>query len=145
MQEKTEEGFEPAICNCLALRQAARQVTQLYERHLGKVGLKSSQYSILARLKRLGPLSVNELAALMVMNRTTTGRAVRPLERDKLVVIEAGRDARTRVIRLTPAGERRIKAAEAHWREAQREFEHAYGARASAALRTDLARVVSAA
>src|SRR5262249_51521187 len=136
-------ALEPAACNCLAIRQAARQITQIYDRHLAAEGLRTSQYSILARLSRLGPLPINELAALMVMDRTTMGRAVRPLEREKLVAIGPGVDARTRVVRLTAAGEQRIKAAGARWREAQREFEIAYGVEDAAKLRAALARVVS--
>jgi DNA-binding MarR family transcriptional regulator len=137
----TAETPEALACNCLAIRQAARQITQLYERHLAVVGLKASQYSILAKLSRLGPLSINALAAEMVMDRTTTGRAIQPLVRDKLVAVEAGHDARTKLVRLTPAGAKRFKAALAHWREAQQEFECAYGASESAALRAALARV----
>lgn len=48
-------------CNCLAIRQAARQVTQLYDRHLAAAGLRSTQYSILSKLGRLGPLPINAL------------------------------------------------------------------------------------
>ena len=132
---------EALACNCLAIRQAARQITQLYEGHLAAIGVTASQYSILAKLSRLGPLSINVLAAEMVMDRTTTGRAIQPLERDRLVAIEAGRDARTKLVRLTPAGAKRFKAAVAHWREAQQEFERAYGAEESATLRAALARV----
>lgn len=133
---------EPAICNCLALRQAARHATQLYDRHLAAEGLKTSQYSILAKLKRLGPQSIGALADMMVMDRTTTTRAVRPLARDKLVAIAPGDDERTRMVRLTPAGEKRAKAAAAAWRAAQKEFEAGYGAAEAEKLRRDLARVV---
>jgi DNA-binding MarR family transcriptional regulator len=135
---------EPAICNCLALRQAARHTTQLYDRHLASEGLRTTQYSILSKLARLGPQSINALAAMMVMDRTTTTRAVGPLARDKLVGIEAGEDGRTRVVRLTPAGEKRAKAAAARWQEAQREFEAGYGKGEAARLRAELARVVAA-
>jgi DNA-binding MarR family transcriptional regulator len=135
---------EPAACNCLAIRQAARQATQFYDRHLAPAGLRATQYSILAKLARLGPLSINELAGLMVMDRTTMGRAVRPLERDKLVAIGSGRDGRRRVVRLIPAGAERLKTASVHWREAQKQFENAYGIAAAADLRSALARVVSA-
>ena len=140
---ETETAAPPDFpdCNCLAIRQAARQITQLYERHMAAAGLTASQYSILAKLARLGPLSINALAAEMVMDRTTTGRAVQPLERDKLVAIESGRDARTKLLRLTPAGAKRFKAAVAHWRAAQQEFERAFGTDESAALRAALARV----
>ena len=135
------EALDFAACNCLAVRQAARQITQLYERHMAAAGLTASQYSILAKLSRLGPLSINALAAQMLMDRTTTGRAIRPLERDKLVAVDAGSDARTRLVRLTPAGTKRFKAAAARWQDAQREFERAYGAEEAAALRRALARV----
>jgi DNA-binding MarR family transcriptional regulator len=138
-------AFEPAACNCLAIRQAARQVTQLYERHLAGAGMTASQYSILAKLSRLGPLSINALAGQMVMDRTTTGRAIQPLMRDKLVAVAAGRDARTRLVSVTPAGVKRLKAATGRWREAQREFERSYGSAESAGLRAALARVVAVA
>src|SRR2546427_5068211 len=35
-------------CNCTALREAARYVTQLYDQHLASAGLRSTQFSILA-------------------------------------------------------------------------------------------------
>jgi len=133
---------EPAICNCLALRQAARHATQLYDRHLAAEGLKTSQYSILAKLLRLGPQSIGALAEMMVMDRTTTTRAVQPLARDKLVAIAPGEDERTRMVRITPAGEKRARAAAARWREAQKDFEARYGEAAAEKLRRDLARVV---
>jgi len=137
-------SLEPADCNCQALRQAARRVTQAYDTHLAAVGLKTTQYSILAKLNRLGPLSINELAKLMVMDRTTLGRAVRPLERDRLLTIGGDDDGRKRSLQLTAAGQARLKAATAKWREAQKQFELAYGVPDSASLRTALQRVVAA-
>ena len=143
--DKDEAGRtspEPAICNCLALRQAARHATQLYDRHLAAEGLKTTQYSILAKLARLGPQSINSLAGMMVMDRTTMTRAVRPLARDRLVAIAPGEDERTRMVRITPAGEKRAKAAAALWRAAQKELETGYGAAEAERLRKELARVV---
>lgn len=138
----TRPDVEPAICNCLALRQAARHATQLYDRHLAAEGLKTTQYSILAKLARLGPQSINSLAGMMVMDRTTMTRAVQPLARDRLVAIAPGEDERTRMVRITPAGEKRAKAAAVAWRAAQKEFEAGYGAAEAERLRKELARVV---
>jgi DNA-binding MarR family transcriptional regulator len=143
MQKKTSAALDHTPCNCLALRQAARHVSQIYDRHLASEGLRTTQYSILAKLKRLGPLSINELAKSMVMDRTTLGRAIGPLERDSLLTIGAGNDGRTRSLRLTATGEARLKAAAAKWREAQKEFEIAFGARDATNLRSVLQRVVS--
>jgi len=143
MQKKTSLT-EQADCNCLALRQAARHVSQIYDSHLAAEGLRGTQYSILAKLNRLGPLSINELAKSMVMDRTTLGRAIRPLERDRLLSIGAGDDGRTRSLQLTPAGQARLKAATVKWRQAQKEFEAAFGADHAADLRTTLRRVIAA-
>jgi len=143
MQKQTSPALESTECNCLALRQAARHVSQIYERHMAAEGLKSTQYSILSKLSRLGPLSINELAKSMVMDRTTLGRAVRPLERDKLLTIGAGDDGRTRRLKLTPTGQARLKAAMVKWREAQKEFELAFGVPEAADMRSVLRRVVA--
>ncbi|MBX9844149.1 MAG: MarR family winged helix-turn-helix transcriptional regulator [Xanthobacteraceae bacterium] len=144
MQKQPAPALESAECNCLALRQAARHVSQIYDGYLAAVGLKTTQYSILAKLSRLGPLSINELAKSMVMDRTTLGRAVQPLARDKLLTIGAGDDGRTRRLTLTAAGQAKLKAAMGQWREAQKKFELAFGVDDSAALRTALRRAVAA-
>ena len=72
----------PEDCNCFAVRSAARHVTQLYDQLLAPAGLRVTQFSILAKLKHKGPLTINALADDMVMDRTTLGRNIRPLERD---------------------------------------------------------------
>ena len=132
-------------CNCLALRQAARHLSQVYDRHLSQTGLRSSQYSILSKLSRLGPMPIGKLADSMVMERTALGRALGPLERDRLVAVGPGSDGRTRSVSLTAAGQARFKAAAVHWRKAQKEFETSFGADAAAGLRATLLRVVAAA
>ena len=129
------------VRNCLTLRQAARHISQIYDSYLAPEGLRTTQYSILSKLNLLGPLSINQLASSMVMDRTSLGRAIRPLERDRLLVIGAGEDGRTRSLRLTAIGEARLKAAAVKWREAQKEFEMTFGARDAAELRSTLQRV----
>jgi DNA-binding MarR family transcriptional regulator len=145
MQNPTDPAAEnPSQCNCLALRQAARRVTQFYESRLAPLGLTSPQYSILARLNRLGPLSINEIAAALVMDRTTTGRALRPLERDGLIRTGAAEDGRKRVISLTAAGRRRANEAREAWQQTQAEFERAFGPEAAKNMRATLSDVVKA-
>ena len=145
MQKHTEPaaGVDPTPCNCLAIRQAARHISQLYDQHLAEVGLRTTQYSILSKLGRLGAMPISKLAATMVMERTALSRAIGPLERDGLVKVGAGPDGRTRSVKLTPTGQARLKAAAAHWRRAQKDFEMAVGAGNAAGLRTELQRVIS--
>ena len=85
MSSESQSGSQ--LCNCLALRQAARQATQLYDRHLAPAGIRTTQFSVLANLRRLGPMTINRLAAEMVIDRTTLGRNILPLERDGLIRI----------------------------------------------------------
>src|SRR2546421_10485615 len=92
-------------CNCLAVRQAARHVTQFYDRFLALAGPRPTQFSVLARLRRRGPTTMNALAAGMVMHRTTLGRNIRPLERDGLVRIEpAASDRRAKESQVARRG-----------------------------------------
>lgn len=132
---------QAVLCHCTALRRGARQVTQFYDRHLAPSGLRTSQYAMLVGLRRLGPISINAFADAMAMDRTTMGRALKPLERDGLLAIGPGPNGRTRALRLTDAGSRRIDEAEPLWRVAQAGFEARYGAEAAADLRGALARV----
>jgi DNA-binding MarR family transcriptional regulator len=134
----------PEECTCLAVRQAARHVTQFYDRHLAESGLRTTQFSILAKLRRHGPMTINVLAEQMVMDRTTLGRNILPLERDGLISIAPGRaDRRSKELRLTDAGLERLRTGSEGWKKAQREFGAAFGVERAAGLRA-LLRDVSA-
>src|SRR5690349_16513742 len=132
------------LCNCLAIRQASRHVTQFYDQSLAESGLRATQYAILGRLQRNGPMPINALAAALVMDRTTLGRNILPLERDGLIEIGASpKDRRRREVRLTAAGVARLRAARQGWKVAQQRFDEVFGAQRAAALR-DLLREVTA-
>ena len=109
MAGMTERKVE--ICNCFAVRQAARHITQFYDQYLARTGLRTTQYSVLAKLDRQGPLTIGGLADAMVMDRTTLGRNIKPLVRQRLIAIGEGRsDRRQKVLRLTAAGTRRLRS-----------------------------------
>lgn len=111
-------------CHCFAVRQAARQVTKLYERHLGKAELTSAQFSILVTLGEQSLMTMLELAKALVMDRTTLLRAMKPLQREGFVKsAPSDGDARQLVFSLSTAGERKLKQAIPLWARAQEEFE----------------------
>ena len=131
-------------CNCFVVRAAARHVTQCYDQFLASSGLRATQFSILARLKRRGPLTISELAESMVMDRTTLGRNILPLERDGLIRIEAtASDRRAKELHLTKDGEKRLDAARKGWHAAQARFEAVFGVKRAADLRALLRGVVA--
>src|ERR1700747_1873324 len=134
----------PDDCNCLAVRQAARHITQFYDQLLASSGLRTTQFSILAKLRHLGPMTINALAAAMVMDRTTLGRNILPLERDGLIAVERGRrDRRSKELRLPEAGAARFRAAVKGGTQAQRQFAAAFGPERAVDLRALLHAVAA--
>src|SRR5713226_2441782 len=128
---------EPEICNCSALRQAARHVTRLYDDALAPTGLGVNQFSILARLSLVGPRTIQDLARLLVMDRSTLGHLLRPLEKRALVQLDISeRDRRNRLVALTQAGKAAVARAGPRWAAAQRQFESTFGKEAALELRT---------
>jgi len=130
-------------CNCLALRQAARHVTQFYDLSLAPTGLRTTQFSLLAKLAKLGPMTVNALARELVMDRTTLGRTMLPLERDGLISIKDGTsDRRSKELAVTKKGTVRLQRAAKLWTDAQKTFEGRFGVGRAADLRNILHEVV---
>jgi DNA-binding MarR family transcriptional regulator len=88
--------------------------------------------------------TINALAQDMVMDRTTLGRNILPLERNELIRIEpAASDRRAKELHLTKAGEKRLEAARKRWSVAQARFEVSFGAMRAADLRASLRAVVA--
>ena len=115
-------GVKPvqSPCVCATLRMATRAVARIYDEALAPYGLRTTQYSILARLEVEGPASVGHLAARLVMDRSTLAREAAPLVEAWLVAEARGPDRRQRLLTLTDEGLSRLEAARPGWREAQR-------------------------
>ena len=135
----------PEICNCAALRQAARRATKLYDDALAPTGLGVNQFSILARLSLVGPSTIQGLARLLVMDRSTLGHLLRPLEKRSFVKLEVSeQDRRSRVVALTQAGNAAVAKALPRWAVAQRRFESTFGKEAALELRMVLKEIATA-
>jgi len=140
------EGLDPdpqeMVCNCTALRKAARRLTRFYDACLAEVGLRGTQYAILLHLSRQDPTTIGALADAMVMDRTTVGHTIKPLERDHLVSIDVDpADRRSRLISLTEQGARKVEDGRRAWSKAQRIFEARFGEHAAQSLRKTMADV----
>lgn len=125
------EALSPEVmanCTCLNLRKATRAVTQFYDDMLQPAGIKATQYSVLALIVRQGPLPVSQLAAKLVMDRTTLTRNLRPLEQAGWIRIKPGADRRVRMVEATAHGRKRLDRALPLWRKAQRQVVKDLGA-----------------
>ncbi len=151
--QQAEPAPFPEHDDCFAVRQAARHLSQLYERHLSAAGLTPTQFSILGALgaaaaeggDESASVTMAQLSRTMVMERTTLVRALRPLLRGALVEDRAqASDCRRRRLALTQAGRARLTEANVHWRAAQDEFERRFGPRRAAWLRRELLRITRA-
>ena len=87
----------PGICNCTNMRRASRAITQFYDKFLMPSGLKVTQYSLLNHLKRLGPLTMNELSQAIRLERTTLVRNLKP-QTNQVNITESGLQALTKAL-----------------------------------------------
>jgi DNA-binding MarR family transcriptional regulator len=138
---KLEEAAR--ACACANLRKAARVVTQLFDGVLAPSGLKATQFTLLITSRLMGETPAGELAGTMAMDRTTLSRNLKPLVREGLLEVQPGEDGRTRLVRVTPEGERALADAYPLWQRAQEAVVTALGADRYEALLGDTARAVS--
>jgi len=116
-------------------------VTQLYDQALAPIELRSTQFSLLVEIQRLGPISLIPLAQVMVTDRATLGHNIRPLQARGLVKLTVGADRRSREVSLTKAGRRILAEASTRWKAAQEVFESQIGRKQAAMLRALLHQV----
>jgi DNA-binding MarR family transcriptional regulator len=85
-----------------------------------------------------------ELAEITVMDRSTLGRNLRPLQREGLIQLTVGKeDRRSRRIALTSKGRVLLKQGRQLWAKAQAAFEATYGAEHAARLRKELLQLAA--
>ena len=131
------------LCACFNLRRATRAVTQLYDTVLRPVGLRTTQFTLLNAVRLQAPVTIRQLAASVVMDRTTLTRDLRPLERQRLVSIETGEDRRERKVDLTAKGAQVITRALPLWQKAQTYVAQGLGQERLQRLLEDLAAAVT--
>jgi DNA-binding MarR family transcriptional regulator len=141
--EEARAGDLVTACACFGLRWAGRAVTQLYDEALRGSGLRITQFTLLAALRALEPVSIKELAEAAAADPTTLTRNLQLLEREGLVRIRRSRqDRRERLLRLTPRGQRAVARAVPHWERAQQRVQAVVGRERLRRLHSDLAILV---
>ncbi|MGQ0727512.1 MarR family winged helix-turn-helix transcriptional regulator [Acidovorax sp.] len=117
----------PQGCTNFKLRQLMRRVANHYDAEMAKCGLKTTQYSLLSHVLKLGPIRPGDLATEMKMDASTLTRNLRPLVDAGWVTLKAGTDARSRLVHITDAGADKRAEAQRHWKAAQLALNEALG------------------
>lgn len=117
--DATAVPSQPQGCTSFKVRQFMRRVSQHYDAELAHSGLKTTQYSLLSHVLKLGPLRPVDLAAAMKMTASTLSRNLQPLIAAGWLSLVAGDDARSRSVQITPEGIAKRREGQKHWKAAQ--------------------------
>lgn len=126
-ETRQHDATDVVDCTCANLRKAARVVTQAYDAALQPVGLKATQFTLLATLTKLGDTPLTRLADALVMDRTTLTRNLKPLVREGYIRIDHEEDQRVRKVSLTDAGRDVFGKARPRWVQAQSKIQGTLG------------------
>jgi DNA-binding MarR family transcriptional regulator len=118
-----------------------RHLLEVLDRDLAAVyadlGLADIRPRFVAYIRALaadGPRSIRDLAAAVGVTHSAASQTVAQMVRQDLVTLTPGRDARHRIVHLTPAAERLLPTLDAEW---------AATARAAATLEAELSMPLS--
>lgn len=112
----------PKGCTNFKARQLSRVLSRHYDAELAKVGLKTTQYSLLTHVLRMEPIAPGELARRMGLDASTLTRNMQPMLAAGWLVQAAGADARSRLVTITATGRDKQAEAQRHWKAAQQQI-----------------------
>jgi DNA-binding MarR family transcriptional regulator len=121
------ETGRPQGCTNFQLRQLMRRVSQHYDAEMAATGLKTTQYSLLSHVLKLGPLRPGDLAQAMGMDPSTLTRNLKPLIAAGWVQLSPGDDGRSRTVTITPQGRDKRIEAQRRWKVAQQRLNDLLG------------------
>ena len=122
-----KSSVKPQGCSNARLRQLSRRVSQHYDREMAKIGLKTTQYSLLSQVVHRGPVRPGDLAKAMVLDASTLTRNLKPLVAAGLLTVGVGTDSRSHLIAITEAGREKRAEGQRRWKVAQESFNELLG------------------
>lgn len=94
----------PTACLTHGLMRAARSVARGFEAEAASLGVTAPQFTVLARLAFMGPMTVSQIAAKVDADRTTMTRNLAVMAHKGWIAEASAEDRRERVWQLTDAG-----------------------------------------
>ena len=124
----------PRGCSSQKVRVLSRRISRHFDHVVASSGLKTTQYSLLSAIVRLGPLRPGDLARVMELDASTLTRNLQPLIAAGWAVVGPGADERSRLVEATDAGRDKRTEAQRAWKRAQLAFNERVGEAAVARL-----------
>jgi DNA-binding MarR family transcriptional regulator len=121
--QETLDGF------CLAARQAARAVTDLYDLVLSPAGLKITQFILLRAIAGQATLSQQQRGNELAVAPETISRRLAALKTAGWIELKSPQSGREHAYVLTASGKARMQGALAHWNRGQRRLRLCLGSR----------------
>ena len=128
-------------CASFNFRKTARAVTSLYDAALQESGIRSTQFAILVGIAKHQPISIGDLADVLVIDGTTLTRSLRLLQTEGFIAISSRAARRQRFLTITAKGERVLARSLPAWRKAQERFVATIGSEHWLDLRNELERL----
>ena len=118
-QARTDTNLPALPCLCSSFRRTARALSQVYEEVMRPTGLRITQFTILQALARTGEVKQGRLGEILVMDSTSLTRTLRIMRQQGWIAERRGEDQRERWLKLSKAGETKLKIATASWEKVQ--------------------------
>jgi DNA-binding MarR family transcriptional regulator len=132
------------LCAHANLRKAMRVVSQAYDAALRPCRLKATQFTLLAVLAGRGEMPLTKLSDILVMDRTTLSRNLKPLLAQGFLEIGREKDERIRLVSITQSGRDIVDRGAPLWRDAQSRVVDGLGEARLAGMINDLNALVEA-
>jgi DNA-binding MarR family transcriptional regulator len=101
----------------------------MYEEALRPLALRATQFTVLQVLQRVGEVSQGQLGGMLAMDSTSLTRTLAIMARKGWIAEQRGEDRRERRIRLSAAGEAKLKRAMPVWEKMQSRLRKKLGKR----------------
>ena len=105
------QSFPPYAIGPLLVR-AQRHAAEAFDAGLAPLGIQGKHFGILMTLRRLGPISQQELIALLGTDKSAMVRQIDDLENGGLVERRRAADRRAFAVTMTADGEKCYRSAE---------------------------------
>ncbi|MGA3300932.1 MAG: MarR family winged helix-turn-helix transcriptional regulator [Candidatus Acidiferrales bacterium] len=119
LQPSAKPNLPALPCLCSSFRRTARALSQVYEEAMRPTGLRITQFTILQALARTGEVKQGRLGEILVMDSTSLTRTLGIMLQQGWIAQRRGEDQRERWLKLSKAGETKLKFATASWEKVQ--------------------------